>query len=125
MQETLIPQIHDIESRRALAQAVTAMLQQWEVHPANQASLLGIPDVTPLYQGAPLPDDAEVLEKVGMLMGIGRALYKLFIKNSRDGNRWISKQNLALQGNTPLQVMLANGTEGIKQVRALIERQIP
>ncbi len=72
MTRTLLPEIHTPETLAALADAALAVLGDWGVAPAKQVELLGL--AAPQIPGRPLPDDPDVLERAGHLLGIERAL---------------------------------------------------
>jgi hypothetical protein len=78
MTRTLLPELHSLDTRQALTESVLAVLDDWGIHPAKQAELLGVRDISPLREGQPLPDDPDVLERVGQLLGIERALKRLY-----------------------------------------------
>lgn len=119
MTRTLLPEVHSPETRQALAEAVLAVLDGWGVHPAKQAELLGLADTAPLRQGQPLPADPAVLKRVGHLLGIERALKRLYPDDPASRHAWLMLPASELGGLPPLRVML-DGVEGIKRVRALL-----
>lgn len=121
MQKTWLPEIKDAESRRALAVAILALFASWQLHEVNQAALLGMQDIASLRDGEPLPDDAEVMERAGHLLAIGRALRKAFPNQLSQRTHWISSPHVKLFGATPLQYMLAGDKETIRQIRAIAE----
>ena len=119
--ETLVPELKDPETRKALAEVIIAQFERWKLHEVNQAMLLGLSEVTELRQGKPLPDDQAVLEHVGHLLAIDRALLKLYPYQPERRARWISSPQPRLGGRTPLEAMLGGGIQGIKEVRAAVE----
>ena len=120
MTRTLLPEIHSAETRQALAESVLAVLDGWGIHPAKQAELLGLPDLAPLRQGRPLPDGPAVLERAGHLLGIERALKRLYPHDPASRHAWLMLPDAELGEQPPLRVML-DGVEGIKRVRKRIE----
>ena len=121
MQKTWLPEVKDPETRRALSVAILALFASWQLHEVNQAALLGMRDVSSLHNGEPLPENAEVMERAGHLLAIGRALRKAFPNNLSQRTHWVSIANEKLFGATPLQYMLAGDIETIRQIRALAE----
>ena len=122
--ETLVPEFRSPEARQALAEVILAMFERWDVHELNQAMLLGIADVTKLKQGKPLSDDAAVLERVGHLLAIDRALLRRYPSQPHYRDRWVSSAQPQLGGRAPLELMLVGGLQAIKQVRAVIESEV-
>ena len=122
MQKTWLPEVTDPESRRALAVAVLALFASWQLHDVNQATLLGMRDISGLLTGEPLPEDTKVLERAGHLLAIGRALRKAFPNQLSQRTHWVSSPHTKLFGATPLQYMLAGDVATIRQIRALAEQ---
>ncbi len=120
MTRTLLPEVHNPDTRQALAEAVLGVLGGWGVHPAKQAELLGLADTAPLSQGQPLPDEPGVLERAGHLLAIERALKRRHPDDPAARQAWLMLPAAALDGQPPLRVML-DGMDGIKRVRSLLE----
>jgi hypothetical protein len=120
MTRTLLPEVHDPETRLALAEAVLGVLDGWGVAPAKQAELLGLADIAPLIPGAPLPDDPDVLERAGHLLGIERALKRRHPDDPAARHAWLMFPAAELGGQPPLRVML-DGVKGIERVRTLLD----
>ncbi len=116
MPRTLVPELKTSESRKALADALRGILDSWHVHEVNQAALLGIPNVSRLKRGEPLPDDPLVLERAGHLSAIYRVLKKRYPYQPKRREQWINLEEDRFNGKTPLEYMLAEGLEGIKHV---------
>lgn len=121
MQKTWLPEVKDVDTRRALAVAILALFASWQLHEVNQAALLGLHDMAGLHKGEPLPQDNEVLERAGHLLAIGRALRKAYPQQLAPRTHWISSSNTKLFGATPLQYMLAGDVETMRQIRTLAE----
>lgn len=124
MPETLIPQLKDPEARQALLEAIVAVLERWEVPEKKQAELLGLPDIASLKSEKPIPDDTSITERMGHLLAIDRALWKIFPYGSASHDRWISTPDDKLGKKSPLEYMLAEGAEGISHVRDLLEMRL-
>lgn len=122
MTRTLLPELHEPGTRLALAGAVLGVLDEWGIHPAKQAELLGLTDIGPLRQGHPLPDDADVLERVGHLLAIERALKRLYPDDPASRHASLMLPVAELGGQPPLLMML-HGMDGIRRVRALLESE--
>lgn len=122
--ETLVPELKDPETRKALAEVILAQFKRWDLHEVNQAMLLGLAEMTELRQGEPLPDDSMVLERVGHLLAIDRALSKLYPSQPNSRDRWISTPQPHLGARAPLELMLVGGIQAIKEVRAMVESDV-
>ena len=121
MVETLLPEIKDPGARRAIVDAVFALFDRWHLHEINQAQLLDIEKVTELKQYTFPTDDASVLTRMGDLLAIDRALYKYFPYQPTARDLWITLPKDDLDGETPLAIMLAQGSTGISKIRRFAE----
>jgi hypothetical protein len=124
MTDTLLPQLEDPEARKALVEAIFALFERWHVHELNQARLLGIDSVSDIKNNK-FPDDAsQVLENIGQLLAIDRALLKFFPYEPTARDQWIFVPQPKLENETPLTIMLEQGIEGIRKVRELLEERL-
>jgi hypothetical protein len=123
MPETFVPEMTSRESREALAAAVTATLDRWGLPLTKQAALLGLPDVTSIRDGRPLPEEFDVLARAGHLLAIDRALQKIYGTNAVQRDVWLMYSYPELGGQSPLALMLT-GLEGIKSVRKFLETRL-
>lgn len=124
MAETYLSGLHSVEARRALAEVLLALFRRWGVHELNQAELLGMAEVKSLWQGEAVPNTTSVLERAGLLLAIDRMLKQLFADEPLLRDKWVEFPSIALDGDSPLQVML-EGIEGIRRVHALLEKEMP
>lgn len=121
MTESLLPQLENPETRKALLEAIFALFERWHLHEVNQAQLLGVENLSELKQEK-FPEDAtSILENTGQLLAIDRALLKFFPYEPTARDQWIFVPRSELGDETPLNVMLEQGTEGIRKVRELAE----
>ena len=122
MVNTFLPQLETPEARRAVTEAVLALLSRWALPEAKQAELLGVRDFSAVAKSMLLPDDASVLERAGHLLAIGRGLRRLCAEEPA-ADWWVTSRCDALGGFSPLVVMLG-GLDGIKRVRVLLESKM-
>ena len=116
--KTFVPGLKSKEAREALAAAVFAALDRWAVPSDQQAVLLGLSDVGSLRQGAPLPDNVEVLARAGHLLAIDRALRSYHGERERDA--WLLLSCAEFGGRSPLALMLTS-VDGLEKVRKVLE----
>jgi hypothetical protein len=114
------------EARSALAKMVSRLFALWLISPADRLALLGLDGehVSRLWEfenGAPLPDDETILDRVGRLLAIYKSLGLLYPHNEDVRYSWVSQANRALEGRTPLEVMVRGGLAGMDEVRRLLE----
>ncbi len=120
MPHTLVHKLHGRESRKALVETVISVLERWSMTQTEQAVLLGLPDATrpPRYRRSePLADDPDLLERVGHLLAIHRTLKQKFPYRPEWRNRWMRTPDPILDGQSPLEVVRCQGTEGLRRVR--------
>jgi hypothetical protein len=115
------------EERLQLARMIVNLLNEWGVEPAGQVLLLGLPEETKprsmaqFGRDVPLPEDADVMERVEHLVGIADALRTTFPRNARMGTLWLNQRNNRFGDRVPLDVMLEDGLAGVIAVRAHLD----
>jgi len=120
MADSLLPGLHSLEGRKAIAEVIVELFGRWRQSPEQQASLLGLEDISPYYAGEPLPDETPVLERAGQLLAIERALRTYFPDNPALRDEWVILPNPLLGGVSPLEV-LRDDPDGARKIRALLE----
>jgi hypothetical protein len=124
--ETLPADLRDRPSRERLARVVVALLDHWALAPADQAALLGLSPqsrstVARYRKGEPLADSADLLARVGHLLGIHKALRIVFPHDLDLAYRWVGTPNRRFNDAAPLEVMKKRGYEGILAVRRYLD----
>ncbi len=109
------------ESRKALGKMVTRLFALWELNAADQLNLLGLSHtshamLTKYRKGTAIPNSRDMLDRVGWLLSIHKALRLLFPYNREFRSRWISKRNRLLDNMRPLDLMKEKGLIGIATV---------
>lgn len=106
-----------------LAAVVIRVLDDWGVAPEDQPVLLGLPAGTrgramERYRRGmtPLPGDRETLQRISYLLTIERAVQTAFPHNAAMARYWVTTPQALFAGRSPLEIMLAEGVEGIEQV---------
>jgi hypothetical protein len=125
MTRTRIPELHEAESLKALSEVVSALLERWKLDEQDQLALLGLTDASELAsyrQGAPLGKDRELLERVGHLLAIDRALQAIYPQAPEMRDGWIKMKDFSLDNKTPLEVVRLQGLNGLRQVRRQLEK---
>jgi hypothetical protein len=113
--DTLLPRVTDDETLEALAAAMSSVFDRWEIPESERRRLLATePDARP--DGHPPKSDPAVLERMGHLLAIDRGL-----KATGLTRWWIRTPHPDLFGESPLEVMLAQGLGGMKKVRAILQ----
>lgn len=111
------------------AQLVGRLFEIWNLTATEQASLLGTPLALEATLGVRCADQTafineEVSERLGHLVSIHAKLRTLFPMNRELAYRWMSTNNNAFDGRTPLAVVQDHGVEGMRMIRAYLDHQI-
>lgn len=110
-----------------LSRVVCALLDRWGLSLQQRYVLLGGDP-----ESAAMPYSAEVallstrlpdvVNRAGQLLAIHRALRVLFLENADLRFSWVQRRNQALDGKTPIDLMLDEGSAGIAKVLTLLDR---
>lgn len=123
--ETRVPHLKEEHARKALAEAVTALFDRWQLTEADQLTLLGLTDPEDLVryrEGMPLQDDPDLLERVGHLLAIYRALQEIYGRDPILCDRWMLAKDFLLGNRSPLEVVRKEGLEGLKAIRRSLKK---
>jgi hypothetical protein len=105
-----------------LTQRTFRLLDDWGVPRELQPQMLGLEAQTPKRHvnryrlGTPLPREGGSYDAIVLLMRIDNTLRKLFPHSVLSANLWVTTPNPRYGGSTPLDTMLRNGLDGIRQV---------
>lgn len=120
MPETWLHLLQDIEARQVVIEAVRALFKRWQLHPVNQAELLGLADMSDLAHTKLSEDESFVFERIGHLLAIDRALLKRYPYQATTRDRWVWQAQRKLHGQTPMAFMLHEGMAGIMHIRNIL-----
>ena len=113
------------EDRALLAKAVCRLFDLWGLDVASQSALLGLsPDSDAscgFREGAALPDDQNLLERVIHLLTIHERLRLMLPHNRELAYRWPTVRNRAFDNRSPVELMVEQGLPGMVAVRGYIE----
>jgi hypothetical protein len=118
--------LHSRDSRARLARMIVKLFGRWSLSTGDQAALLGLSSdsrstIARYRRGDPLADNADLLGRVGHLLGIHKALRIVFPHDPDLAYRWITTPNRRFDGATPLALMIERGYEGILAVRRYLD----
>lgn len=122
--DTLLPVLESEEARQALAEVIIDLFQRWHLQEPDQAALLGRRDKGEILQQNILPREPKLLQRVGHLLGIARALKELYPYTPAARDHWVWRVNSKLANRMPLEVMLTEGLPGIRRIRTLLEKAV-
>jgi hypothetical protein len=118
--------LHERDSRVRLAKLVARLFDRWQLSAQDQAVLLGLSaesrsTVARYRRGEPLADNADLLARVGHLLGIHKSLRIMFPHDPDLAYRWITTANQRFDGVAPIEVMKRYGFEGVLAVRRYLD----
>lgn len=106
--------------RNDLIETLVWVMRGWGLSSEDQVCLLGLPAGTPARalqqyrQGKTLPDEALFLQHAELILAIYRAVSSFFPGNPTMANYWVTTPSTPFNGRTPLDIMLADGLDGMK-----------
>ena len=111
-----------------LTQSVIQYLDEWRLSPSEIIKLLGIDGLVPLRQfqlyrkgEKALPQTPEVMARLEHLIGIADALRTTYPFSHQMRQIWLRQPHRRFEQQSPLDVIQAQGIEGMVQVRADID----
>ena len=119
------------DDKFALSRKVLQVLADWGLEPMVQCELLGLPQgeagrvFRRLRQGASLPESREVWTRVALLLRLDNAIHQLFPHCAHAANLWVTSPNPRCSHRTPLEIMLADGLEGIRRIERSVDNLDP
>lgn len=115
--------------REQLTKIVIRLLDEWDLKTADKLSLLGLRKTSRnmllRYRSLDtiLPNDQDKLERAGLLLAIYKNLHDLYPENPELRRTWIQRNNALLDGQRPLDLMLANGLFGLADMMRFLDLQ--
>ena len=98
------------------------ILDKWRIEHSAQLQLLGLPDMHPrmlkrVRRGDGLVDeDPDQLKRIRNIFDIHNTLQVMFPHNGSMADYWVTTPNLHMQEQSPLDIMLAQGHDGMQTV---------
>ncbi len=110
------------ESRASLTKMVMRLFYLWQITIADQAVLLNrsLSTIRRYRKGQCLPDDKDMLDRIGSFLSIHKSLKILYPQNEDLVYRWITAKNSEFDDQLPIEVMKKN-LNGIVKVRSYLE----
>lgn len=114
------------DERVILARAATKLFELWALSTADQLMLLGLNESNRIAlqryaNGEALAANRDLLERVGHLLGIHKALKLLYPRNPDLVHGWMSSPNTKFDGATPIDIVRRFGFAGLLMVRGTLD----
>lgn len=116
-----------VTDRAELAKMVIALFDHWQLATDDALALLGLATnnralLARYRKGEPLAANRDLLERVGILLGIHKSLRLLFPNNRDLAYAWMSQPNRAFNGLTPTAAIRQWGFPGLLMVRSYLDK---
>ena len=114
------------DQRVEITRSVFRVFRDWEIPPRLMPELLGLqPDIkrrvfNRYRLGAPLPEAGESYERALLFLDIDNALHKMFPHSQISASLWVTTPRVKFANETPLDLMLRRGLEGIRTVSQVL-----
>lgn len=110
-----------------LTRMIMSILDSWGLNGQAQHAILNIPKGVPVRalrryrENTAFPDESGVYERVDHIVGIYDALRTTYPHNPSMGVLWMKQRNTRFQDQSPLQVIVEGGLQGLLRVRTHLD----
>lgn len=113
--------------RSELAKMTMTLFDHWDLKSEEKLSLLGLSTANRAAlgryrRGDPFSTNRDLLERVGILLGIHKSLRRLFPRNRELAYSWMSTRNRAFDGLSPIEAIVEWGFSGLLMVRSYLDK---
>ena len=120
--------LNDEASRVDLTHLIMRLFERWSLDTVAQLNLLGLSPnsramLSRYRRGAALPATRDLLDRVGWLLAIHKALRLLYPQNESLRYTWVHRRHDAFNHSTPLETMMEGGIIGIATVARYLDWQ--
>lgn len=115
-------------SRTDLARLIIRLFDRWQLDTATQLNFLGLSPTSRAMlgryrRGTAYPSTRDLLDRIGWLLAIHKALRLLYPYNESLRYSWIKRRHDAFDHHSPLEVMMDEGLIGIAKVARYLDWQ--
>lgn len=114
------------DSRKKLATLAIRLFEKWDLATTEQLDLLGLSPTSrkmlgDYRKGNALPNSRDMLDRIGWLLSIHKALRLLYPKNENIRYTWVKRRNQLLNNQRPLDIMQEQGIIGLAKVSRYLD----
>ena len=114
------------ESRKKLATLAMRLFDKWDLSSSEQLGLLGLSPtsrkvLSDYRKGNALPNSRDMLDRIGWILSIHKALKLLYPKNENIRYSWVKRRNQLLNNQRPIDIMQEQGIIGIAKVSRYLD----
>ncbi|MBA1330208.1 hypothetical protein QQ73_03160 [Candidatus Endoriftia persephone str. Guaymas] len=119
-----------LDERVELTRVIFRILKRWQIPEALMGPLLGLGEGLQRRQlnryrlGNPLPQEAEIQQRLLLLIQIDKALSSLFPHSALSANLWVTTPQQRCANITPLEEMVAGGMPAIRTVLLRLDNRL-
>ncbi len=119
-----------LDERVELTRVIFRILKRWQIPEALMGPLLGLGEGLQRRQlnryrlGNPLPQEAEIQQRLLLLIQIDKALSSLFPHSALSANLWVTTPQQHCGNITPLEEMVAGGMPAIRTVLLRLDNRL-
>ena len=115
-------------SRTGLARLIMRLFDRWQLNTATQLNFLGLSPTNRAMlgryrRGTAYPSTRDLLDRIGWLLAIHKALRLLYPYNESLRYSWIKRRHAVFDHHSPLEVMMDEGLIGIAKVARYLDWQ--
>ena len=113
-------------SRKKLATLTTRLFDKWNLSSTEQLGLLGLSPTSrkmliDYRKGNAIPNSRDMLDRIGWLLSIHKALRLLYPKNEDIRYSWVKRRNQLLDNQRPIDIMQEQGIIGIAKISRYLD----
>lgn len=113
-------------SRKKLATLTIRLFDKWNLSSTEQLGLLGLSPtsrkmLSDYRKGNALPNSRDMLDRIGWLLSIHKALRLLYPKNEDIRYSWVKRRNQLLNNERPIDIMQEQGIIGIAKISRYLD----
>jgi hypothetical protein len=114
------------DNRKKLALLALRLFDKGDLTTVEQLNLLGLSPTSrkmlgDYRKGTALPNSRDMLDRIGWLLSIHKALRILYPKNELIRYSWVKRKNRMLDNQSPLDVMQVEGIIGLAKISKFLD----
>jgi hypothetical protein len=119
--------MNETHDRVVIAGMLMKLFDHWQLETVEQLHLLGLSPnsrsaLSRYRKGGALSNNRDLLDRAGLLLGIHKSLRMFFPSDRKLAYAWMKTPNKEFRENTPVEVVVEYGFEGLLMVRAYLDK---
>lgn len=114
------------DSRKEIAMLVIRLFDKWGLSTVEKLGLLGLSPtsrkmICNYRKGISRPNSRDMLDRIGWLLSIHKALRVLYPRNDHIRYSWVKRKNQFLNNQRPLDIMQDQGLIGLAKISRYLD----